>query len=307
VSLHIAQGCVSTVSLWWIPSSNGQVDTERDGYGNHAAAFTYRSSIDSDITIDQAGWAIPAPKRLVSERWHSVCAGSRRFKAFRKEKVCLEWSEMTRSRAIWSGYSWFRGVPGVGSYVNNEWLLVKIGRWIEYACGVKSETINLDRWVNFRCTWASFLSEEILGCIHRVILEYASCISGYNLSTRYCSDRLSIPGWVEIYCTGSVSGESRSWQRYSCAIDCKLLNIDDSVNIPNPFVTLVSGAPEIDPNKELESNLEVQVYLKTQISFADFRIKIPRTLYDEDEQWLQLDRFSHREIYGSTKFHLVHR
>ena len=29
-------------------------------------------------------------------------------------------------------------------------------------------------------------------------------------------------------------------------IDSKLFNIDDSVNIPNSFVTLVPGAPETD-------------------------------------------------------------
>jgi hypothetical protein len=121
-----------------------------------------------------------------------------------------------------------------------------MGRWIEFACGVKSETINLDRRVKLRCTWTSFLSEEILGCILRVSLEYTSRVSGYDTSTWYCLDSLSIPGWLKKYGTGSVSWESRSWERFSCAIDCKLLNIDDSVNIPNSFMTLVSGAPEID-------------------------------------------------------------
>ena len=132
---------------------------ERDSYGNYAAAFTYRSSIDSGISLGQAGWAAHTPKRFVSERWHSVCTGSHRFKAFRKAKICLEWSKMNRSRAIRSGYMRFRGVPGVGLYVNNEWLLVKIGQWIEYVCSVKSETINLDRWVKLRCTWISGVPE----------------------------------------------------------------------------------------------------------------------------------------------------
>jgi len=159
---------------------------------------------------------------------------------------------MNCSRVMWSGYTRFRGMPGVGSYpglgsnVNNEWQLVNIGRWIENASGVKSGTINLVRRVDLRCAWTSFLSEEILGCIHRVSLEYASRISAYDTSTWYCLDSLSIPGCLEIYCTGSVSGESRSWQWFSCAIDCKLFNIINSVNIPNSFVTLVSGAPEID-------------------------------------------------------------
>ena len=161
-----------------------------------------------------------------------MSAGSHRFKAFRMEKICLEWSKMNRSRAMRSGYTRFRGVPGVGSYVNNEWLRVKIGRWIEYACGVKSETINLNRRVELRCARSSFLSAEILGWLYRVSLEYASRVSGYDASTRYRLDSLSIHGWLAIYCTGSVSGESRSWERFSCAIDWQWFNIDDSVNIP---------------------------------------------------------------------------
>jgi len=180
-----------------------------------------------------------------------VCAGSQRFKAFRKEKICLEWSKMNRSRAMRSGYTRFRDAPGVWSYVNNEWLLVKIGRWIEYACGVKSETINRERRVILRCAWTSFLSEEILGCMLWVSLQYASHVSGYDTSTRYCFYCLSIPRWFEIYCTGSVSGGSRSWERFSCANDCKLFNIDDSVSISNSFVTLVSGAPEIDNHQAI--------------------------------------------------------
>ena len=207
---------------------------------------SHRSRIDSDISLGRAGWAAPAHNSLVSEWWHSVCAGSHRFKAFRKEKICLERSKMNHSRAMRSGYTEFRGVPGVGSYVNNEWLLVKIGRWIEYECGVKSETINCDRWVSLRCAWTSFLSEEILGCMLRVSLEYTCRVSGYYTSTRYRLDCLSIPGWFKVYCTGSVSGGSRSWERFSCTIDCKLFNIDGSVNISNSFVTLVSGVPEID-------------------------------------------------------------
>jgi len=153
---------------------------------------------------------------------------------------------MNHSRAMWSGYTLFRGMSGVASYVNNEWLLVKIGRWIEYACGVQSETINRDRRVDFSCAWTSFLSEEILGWILQVSLQHASRVSQYDTSTRYRLDCLSIPAWFDKYCTGSVSGGSRSWERFSCATNCNLFNIDDSVNISNCFVTLVSGAPEID-------------------------------------------------------------
>jgi len=40
---------------------------------------------------------------------------------------------------------------GVGVYDNNEWRLVKTGRWMDYASGVKSETIKLDSIVPLRC------------------------------------------------------------------------------------------------------------------------------------------------------------
>ena len=128
-----------------------------------------------------------------------------------KKKICLEWSKMNRSRVMWSGYIRFRGVSGVGSFVSNKWWHVEIGRWIEYACSVKSETINLDRRVNKRCSCILFLSEDILGYMLLVILEYASRVLGYNTSTRHRLDSLSIPGSSEIYCAGSVSGKSRSW------------------------------------------------------------------------------------------------
>jgi len=174
-----------------------------------------------------------------------MCAGSHGFNAFKMKEIWLEWSKMSYSRVTRSGYGQFRGVPEVGSYGNNEWRLVKSGSWIEYACGVKSETINLDRRVDLRCAWISFLSEEILGCILWVCRDYASRVSGYDTSTGYRLDSLSIPGWLEIYCTGSVSGKSRHWLRFSFAIDCKLFNIVDSENIPNSFAILVSGAPRI--------------------------------------------------------------
>jgi hypothetical protein len=38
-----------------------------------------------------------------------------------------------------SGYTRFRGRPGVGLYVNNVWRLVEISCSIEYACCVKSD------------------------------------------------------------------------------------------------------------------------------------------------------------------------
>jgi len=176
----------------------------------------------------------------------TLCAGSHRFNAFRQEEICLKWSKMNHSRVMRSGYAQFRGMPGVGSYVNNELLLVKTGRWIEYACGVKSETINLDRRVDLRCAWISFLSEEILGWIFRISLEYDSRVSGYDTSIRSGIDSLSISRWLEIYCAGSVSGKSWSWYQFSFAIDSKLFKSVDSENIPNSFAILVSGVPEID-------------------------------------------------------------
>jgi len=65
-------------------------------------------------------------------------------------------------------------------------------------CGFKSETINLDRRVDLRCGWTSFLSEEILSFILRVSLEYSRGVLGYDISTRYRLDSLSIQGWLDI-------------------------------------------------------------------------------------------------------------
>jgi len=139
-------------------------------------------------------------------------AGSPRDKAFGK---------MNRSKVIRSGYTRFRGVPGVVSYVNTECLLVEISLSIEYVCSVKSEAIKLDRRVDLRCAWSVFPSKEIFGCILRVILQYASHVVGYDTSTRYRSDSRYIPGWLDLYCAGSVSGKSRCWQRFCSAINCK--------------------------------------------------------------------------------------
>jgi hypothetical protein len=43
-----------------------------------------------------------------------------------RNKICLEWREMNRSRAMRSGCIWSRGLPGVESFVNDEWRLFKI-------------------------------------------------------------------------------------------------------------------------------------------------------------------------------------
>ena len=80
------------------------------------------------------------------------------------------------------------------SYVNNKCLHVEISRSIEYACGVKSETITLNKKVDLTFALISLLSEEILSGSLRVRLEFAGRIVGYDTSTRYRSDGLSIPG-----------------------------------------------------------------------------------------------------------------
>jgi len=145
--------------------------------------------------------------------------------------------------------------------------------------------------VDLRCAWTSFLSEEILGCILPISLNYASCVSGYNTSTRYRLGSLSIHGLLEIYCTGSIAGGSRSRQRFSCSIDCKLFIIDDSVNIPNSFGTLVSGAPEIYKQHIIGIKLgssgapdhtDVICRLQTQIPQAAHGLKISRDYSSTD-------------------------
>jgi len=234
----------------------------------------------------------------------TLCARSHRFNPFRKDQICLVWSKMNHSRVMRSGYAQFRGVPGVGSYNNNGSRLVKIGRWIEYAWGVKSETINLDRRVDLRGAWISFLSEEILGGFLRGSLEYASRVSGYDTSTRSGIDSLSIPGWLEICSAGSVSGKSRSWYRFSFAIDCKLFNSDDSENIPNSVAILVSGAPEIDKLPIIWITHGGSDAPETWISFADFGITIPLGQYTINRD-CSFDSFLQREIYGTVQFDLV--
>ena len=140
---------------------------------------------------------------------------------FRVWKMTLCVLAATDSMVMGSVSSRFRGLPEVGLGVNNEYLHVEISHWIEYACSVKSETITLDRSADLRCAWISWLSKELLGSILWESLKYASRVLGYDTLTRYCLDSLSIPGWLKIYCDESVSGESRSWYQFSCAIDCK--------------------------------------------------------------------------------------
>jgi len=98
-----AQSCASMVTVSWAPSSKGWADMEHDIDVILTAAFSYWSSIDSDISLGWLGWAAPAPKTFVSQRWHSRCAGSHRFKAFRKEEnmVGMEQNELFNGNAKW--------------------------------------------------------------------------------------------------------------------------------------------------------------------------------------------------------------
>jgi len=176
----------------------------------------------------------------------------------------------------------------VGSYVNNESQLDHIGWWIEFACGVEFETIKLNRRSDFRCAWTSFLSVDVLSCIFQVSLEYMSHVSWNGRSTWYHLDSQSIPGYIQLYYTGSVSRELGSWQWFSCAIDCKWFNIVDSVSILNSFMTLLSGVPAIDKHQiigiKLGSSCSPQnLDLMCRLLNQNFR----RTIWDDDEQWLQ--------------------
>jgi len=189
---------------------------EHDIHGIEVAAFTYRSSIDSDISLGWAGWAAPAHKSFMSEWWLLVCAGRHRFKAFRKEDNMLRLSKMNRSEAR----------LGVGVYNNHEWQLGRIGRWMEYACGVKSETIKLDSIVPLRSAWTSFLSEEMLGCTLQVSLEYTSRVSRYATSPRCCLDSLSISGWLDIRSWISLRREVDSDSRVQLTENQSLWLID---------------------------------------------------------------------------------
>jgi len=194
---------------------------------------------------------------------------------------------------------------GVGAYDNDEWRLVKIGRWIEYACGVKSETINLDSIVALRCAGTSFLSEEMLGCILRVGLEYASRVSGYDPSTRYRLDSYSIPGWLEIFGAGSVSGESRSWQQFSCAIDWKSVNMVDSLNIPNSFGTV--GSIRCTSNWHASNNLnQTWTFSRTSKHGSCSQVSLSQFHMDNMQWKCAALTDSHKRIYLTVEFDLVH-
>jgi len=174
--------------------------------------------------------------------------------------------------------------------------IVKISHWIEYACGVISEMITLDRRVDLGCAWTSFLSEEILACILRVRLEYVSCVLGYDTSNRYRLDSLSILAWLEIYCTlldqSQESGEVDS----DSPIDSQLFNIVVSENMPHAFVTLVSGAPEIDKQQIIGIKLGGSGVPENSNLVGRFRYHNSTwTILHEDAQWLQLRQILTRE------------
>ena len=126
--------------------------------------------------------------------------------------------------------------------------VVEISHWIEYAWGVKSETVTLDRRVDLRCDWTWFLSDEIHGCILRVSLEYASRVLGYDTLSGYRLDSLSIPGWLE---RDTILDQSQeSWEVDSDSLVHRVYLTQSCW-----FVTLVSGAPEIDKQLIIEIKL----------------------------------------------------
>jgi hypothetical protein len=179
--------------MWWRLSPKGYADTLHDSYGFYEAAFTSQSSIDFDFQL-----GLSQRRRTCTQK-------------FSVWQMTLSVLAATDWKVMQSGYTWFRCVTGVESYVNNDRLLVEISHWIEYACGVKYETITLNRKVGRSGALTSFLTEDIFGCVLQVSLEKASGVIGYYISTRYCLDSLGIHGWAHIYCARYVSGESRGW------------------------------------------------------------------------------------------------
>jgi len=260
-----------------------------------SGSITYRSSIDSDIALCLVGWAEAAPKSCVSERWNFLCAGRHRFKPCRKEEnIYLEWSKMNYSEACF----------GVESYVNNDWRLVKIGHWVDYGCGVNSETIKLDRMVPLRCARCELLCEKILGCIVGVSLRYASRSLEYDTSTRYRLDSLCIPAWLKIFCTGSISGGWRCWQRFSCAVDWKSFNNVGSVNITNSVITVASSVPLIVRHYIIGIKLGGSGTPENSDLVSRFRYN-NSTLTQEDEV-AQPRRILTREYMAPHKLDFVH-
>jgi len=216
-----------------------------------------------------------------------------------RKRICLERSKMNCSEAY----------LGVGAYVNDEWRLVEIGREMEYACCVKSETTKLDRMLPWWCAWTSFLNEEMLCCILRVSQVYASRVFGYDTSTGCRSDSLSIPGWLEISCAASVSGESRSRQQFSCAIHGNSFNIIDSVNIANSFVTVVSGASEIEKHQIFLIKLGgLGAPENSDIVKIFWHHNSTRTIYNENAQLRQILSRKHQalQILTLSPMNLAH-
>jgi hypothetical protein len=245
-------------------------------------AFTYRSSIDSTIIVR-------------SSRMSCSCTWQ-----FTVWQMTLCELAATDSKIIQSGYTRFSGVPGVGSYVDTSSLLVDISHWIEYACGVKSDTISLDRRVDLRWAWTSSLSEQRLSCILRISQVYMCGVSGYDTSTRYRLDSHSIPWEFDIYRAESVSGELRCRQRCCCAIGCECLNVVYEVNISNRFAILVSRASGLDKQQIIWIRVGDSCAPDNWNRSRRFRHhNLTRPMYDEVEVWLQP-----RQI--DTKRHVWH-
>jgi len=207
--------------------------------------------------------------------------------------MCFEWSKINRSEAC----------LGVGAYDNNEWRRVKFGRWMEYACGVKSETIKLDSIVSLRCAWTSFLSEEMLGCMLRVSLEYASRVSGYDTSIRYRLVSLSITGWLDIpswICLRRV-------EKLTEILLCNGLKISQYGWFIEYPEFICDCSIQCASNWHASNNLN-QTWRFRRIWKHGSRSQISLSQFHPDNKqgkWAALTD-SHKRIYGTAKFDLVH-
>jgi hypothetical protein len=192
---------------------------------------------------------------------------------------------------------------GVWAYDNNGWRLVKIRRWMEYARGVTSETIKLDRIVLLRCARTVFQNEELLGCTIRVSLEYAGRVSGYNTSTRYHLDSISIAGWLDIRSWIVLRRVEKStailwynWlkmSQYGCFIEY-------SESLRDCTIRCVSNS---HASKILNQTWRFRSTWKngsrSLLSVTQFRT--------DNIQWKCADSTdSHKRIYGTAEFDLVH-
>jgi hypothetical protein len=192
---------------------------------------------------------------------------------------------------------------GVWAYDSKEWRLVNIGRGMEYEWGVKSETIKLERIVLLRCSWTSFLSDEMLGCTIRVNQEYARRVSGYDTSTRYPLDCLSIPRWLDI----------QSWiclrrvEKFTAILLCNWLKISQYgcfIEYPKSFRDCSIQCPS---NSYASTNLNQTWRFTRTWKNGSRSQKLLVQFHTNNIQWkCAALTDSHKRIYGTAEFDLVH-